>query len=436
MKGKNVLTVIVIIFLNSSFFPQLYGETQDSLISKRYQEFIFNFHMNRSDIDIDYLLNATSLYSVDSLLKDSNIVYLDSIYITGAASPDGNIKYNERLAQLRGKTISDYLIKINSNLDEEIIKINPIGENWDDFIEFINSDANLPQRDEIISFLYKEANPIKRETFLRDSRNRLAWNYVRQNYLKHLRKSTVRFQFHIPPVIDVVEIPYDTISVINEDYALPTVIEVEIEPEPEIISEIESTNYNVIRPFAIKSNLLFDLATILNVELEVPLGKRFSVAGEWTFPWWLWENKQNCLEVLSGNIEGRFWFKPKYDKQDVRLNLHNPLTGWFVGVYGGLGLYDLEWKKEGYQGEFFIASGISGGYILPIKRNFNLEFSLGIGFLRSKYRHYHAKYSDIDDSWHLIRQYNGRHSWFGPTKAKVSFIWYPHFTIKQKGGHK
>ena len=127
MKGKNVLTVIVIIFLNSSFFPQLYGETQDSLISKRYQEFIFNFHMNRSDIDIDYLLNATSLYSVDSLLKDSNIVYLDSIYITGAASPDGNIKYNERLAQLRGKTISDYLMKINSNLDEEIIKINPIG---------------------------------------------------------------------------------------------------------------------------------------------------------------------------------------------------------------------------------------------------------------------------------------------------------------------
>ena len=37
---------------------------------------------------------------------------------------------------------------------------------------------------------------------------------------------------------------------------------------------------------AVKSNLLFDLASALNVELEVPMGKRWSVAGEWMFPWW------------------------------------------------------------------------------------------------------------------------------------------------------
>jgi len=45
-------------------------------------------------------------------------------------------------------------------------------------------------------------------------------------------------------------------------------------------------NNNYIRPLAIKTNLLFDLATILNVEVELPLAPNWSVAGEWIFPWW------------------------------------------------------------------------------------------------------------------------------------------------------
>ena len=57
------------------------------------------------------------------------------------------------------------------------------------------------------------------------------------------------------------------------------------------------------------------------------------------------------------------------------------LTGHFFGFYAGGGKYDLQWEEKGYQGEFYIASGISYGYALPIAHNLNFEFCIGIGLL-------------------------------------------------------
>ena len=105
--------------------------------------------------------------------------------------------------------------------------------------------------------------------------------------------------------------------------------------------------------FAVKTNLLFDAATIANVEVEVPIGDKWSVAGEWIFPWWLTKDNGNAIQVLSGNLE-----------EDIGLETEDPpvMTGWFAGFYAGGGLFDLQYKDNGYQGEFYIAAGVSGGY--------------------------------------------------------------------------
>lgn len=188
----------------------------------------------------------------------------------------------------------------------------------------------------------------------------------------------------------------------------------------------KSTTYSYIRPLAIKTNLLFDLATILNIEVEVPLASNWSVLAEWSFPWWLWEKKQNCFQLLSGGIEARYWFRPNPIRQDQSLYFHNPLTGWFVGVYGGAGLYDFErGSSKGYQGEFWHA-GVTGGYALPLSRNFCMEFSLGFGYLNSRWERYTPR-QDSKGDWMLTCHSKGRTIQpFIPTKAKVSLIWYPH----------
>lgn len=178
--------------------------------------------------------------------------------------------------------------------------------------------------------------------------------------------------------------------------------------------------------FALKTNLLYDAALIPNVELEFPIGKRWSVNGEYMFPWWLLKNDRYCLQIISGGLEGRYWLKnPKNrDWQEV-------LTGHFLGLYVGGGEYDLQWKDKGYQGEFYIAAGISYGWATRIARHLNLEFNLGIGLLRTDYRHYYAQ----DNYQTLLWKENGNYTWFGPTKAKISLVWLLGFKPK-KGGRK
>lgn len=198
---------------------------------------------------------------------------------------------------------------------------------------------------------------------------------------------------------------------------------------PDLLAE--DIRFDYIRPLAIKTNLLFDLATIINIEAEVPVAPRWSVAGEWIFPWWIWESKQRALQVLSGNLEVRYWFKPDYKKQDISLPYHNPLTGWFAGLFGGGGLYDVEWDKKGYQGDFFITTGLTAGYVAPLSRNLNMEFSLGVGYFKTHYRHYNA-IQDDNKEWHLVKQYPGNYSWVGSVKAKIALVWYPHFKKKRR----
>lgn len=174
--------------------------------------------------------------------------------------------------------------------------------------------------------------------------------------------------------------------------------------------------------FALKTNLLFDATLMPNLEIEVPIGKRWSINGEYMCPWWLLKDNRYCLEILSGGLEGRYWLGNYQSRKHRKV-----LTGHFVGLYAGGGKYDLQWKENGYQGEFFIAAGISYGWATRIARNLHLELSIGIGLLRTDYRHYHAH----DNYQTLLWQENGNYTWFGPTKVKISLVWLLNRKVKK-----
>lgn len=174
------------------------------------------------------------------------------------------------------------------------------------------------------------------------------------------------------------------------------------------------------KPFvALKTNLLYDLVTAVNIELEVPIGDRWSVAGEWIFPWWVFDNdksdsNRNRFQILNANIEGRYWFGER-ESRDI-------LTGWFAGAYVGIGDYDFEHDKKGIQGEFLFMTGLSAGYAHPIGKQLRLEYGLSLGFMRTEYRKY-TSYWGTDNRWHPIRTSTGFYNWIGPTRARVSLVW-------------
>lgn len=172
---------------------------------------------------------------------------------------------------------------------------------------------------------------------------------------------------------------------------------------------------------AIKTNLLFDLLTMINFEVEVPIKQHWSVAGELIFPWWTMDNhqadsKRNRLQLLNGNLEGRYWLGDRTNSL--------PLTGWFAGLYVGTATYDFEYHAKGRQGDALFVAGVSGGYAHPINkaRNLRLEYSLGVGYMTTFYHYYVAEFCS-NNCWHAVEKRSGRYKWYGPTRAKVSLSW-------------
>lgn len=167
---------------------------------------------------------------------------------------------------------------------------------------------------------------------------------------------------------------------------------------------------------ALKSNLLYDAVGAFNAECEFPIGERFSVMVEDVFPWWRFgpnHGRKYAFQMVELGVEPRFWFPSK--------KYVSPLKGHFIGLYGMSAIYDFQWNRDGgYQGEYW-SVGITYGYALPISKFFNMEFSLGIGYLFSDYRHY-LPGQDYEALY--VDKYNsGVLNYVGPTKLKVSLVW-------------
>ncbi|MGN1263189.1 MAG: DUF3575 domain-containing protein, partial [Prevotella sp.] len=206
-------------------------------------------------------------------------------------------------------------------------------------------------------------------------------------------------------------------------------------PQTPLPADTSSTVYaksvsNPGKPLcAIKTNMLADAATLVNIGLEMPLGERYSIAGMFYFPWWRNSSKDITIQMIGGTIEGRCWLGNRKDKK--------PLTGFFAGLYGGAGYFDFQLGSlsngEGVQGDFYVMGGISAGYAHCIGKNLRLEYSMGAGYLRSDYREYNSvkgtKYGDIkavEYPWEKKRI-----SGFLPSKLEVSLVWLLH---SRKGG--
>ena len=378
--------------------------------------------------------NSQSLSILHATLKSGDVdKYIDSVLITTTTSFEGDVEHNKRLAADRAKGLRNYLNREFPHISNDKIKLNPNSENISIFENLVRSYSDIPKRAVILDILNQDLSlPIKIQN-LKNIDNGISWNYIQDHFFRYLRSGIISIQFYVNDNKE------ESIVLDDKTIGQPTLITTHKKEATNHGDEtssliFQSQNedqylFQSIRPFALKTNLLFDLATILNVEMEIPVAPRWSIAGEVIFPWWLNKSKQNCVQIFSGNIEARYWLKPKYSNQDIALGNHNPMTGWFLGLYGGAGYYDLEWNKKGYQGDFFIATGISAGYVAPLSRNLNLEFSLGLGYLKTNYDYYKAQ-QDTEQNWHLIKQYSGNYTWIGPTKAKISLIWYPH--IKKK----
>ncbi len=429
---RHILCALAITVALSIFAPQ-------SLYSQRREVNLEIYFAQDSDIiDDTFMGNRESLERLTSLfelINTDSLTHLTRFEVNGYASPEPEVRYNIGLSARRVSAVREYIFG-HLNVADSLVVIKGQGVAWAHLRSQVAA-SDMQYRDELLNILdnvaeesWRKVLPSDKFMTLVDSRQKhmmdlhggRPYNYIYKHIFPSLRRCilTLTYESELMPIVQESAIKsicgtLETPTIQEKSTAQENPTTPEEQPQPTTPAKDKSALY-----CAIKTNLIYDALSLLNVEVEIPIGKRLSIAGEWIFPWWssddgTADSKRNRTQCLQGNIEAKYWFGNRANRA--------LLTGWFAGIYAGGGLYDFERDAKGYQGEFIVAAGVSGGYAHTINRSGSLrmEYSAGFGYLSTDYRYYESEYYYGD--WHAYRSYTGKFSWFGPTKLRASLVW-------------
>jgi outer membrane protein OmpA-like peptidoglycan-associated protein len=340
-----------------------------------------------------YMGNDAAMKEIIRLLKSGKV---RSMVLEGTASPEGNAKVNARLAKDRAENLKNYIVGMFPEMESRITVVSKA------LTEGNEEDYPQLRCARIVEMDVEEETEAETAEVAENTDNT-------ENTENTQNTENADNADNTEAAAETAETSAEEDNFAEQAVAEQTVV------EETATTDKKSLPLNTV--VALKTNLLFDAVTALNFEVEVPIGKRFSVMVEDVFPWWETGNKY-CFQLWEMGVEGRFWFKPWEAKGTEKLR------GFFVGPYVMSGKYDFQFDKSiNYQGEFWSA-GLTAGYSTPIgkKKWANLEFSLSLGYLQSPYRHY----LPTDDYAKLIHDPVNDGTFYDiflyPTKAKVSLV--------------
>lgn len=172
---------------------------------------------------------------------------------------------------------------------------------------------------------------------------------------------------------------------------------------------------------AVKTNLLYDATSTLNLGVEIGLSPKWTldVSGNYN-PWTFSDDKKMKLWLIQP--EARYWLCEKFNGHFFGIHAHGGQFNWGgmlpFGFKNGKMFGSIEnsnIQKHRYQG-WLAGAGISYGYQWILGTHWSLEASLGIGYAYLNY----DKYPCASCGKKLK---DGHKNYVGPTKAAITLIY-------------
>lgn len=364
-----------------------------------------HFRFDKSYFDINYMGNDASLdrfaHVVDSIGKH----FIDSVVIVSQSSPEGVYEHNVKLSRRRAATMRSVIEQRHPDLGSRL-RVHPDGESWAQLREYVKNDTRMKQStiDKVLSII--DDNTISIATKKWRMEQQPIYRYLLQTYYPRIRNSVFCIIYY--------DVPAEVVPI---EEVLPTVADTPVaEALPTYSMLIETPREPMLN---VRTNLLGDLATVLNVGIEYyPRHSRWTALAEWTFPWWSHDASHHYLQMLNGSLEARRYFKDD--------DTH---TGHYLSAYAHANLYDFSFDAErAWQGEG-AGLGLGYGYVWQPWNNerWKLEAFVRFGYYQSLYDPYHASdpyngkyYYDWDGPVEDFTRRNHRLRWLGPTGLGVT----------------
>ena len=157
--------------------------------------------------------------------------------------------------------------------------------------------------------------------------------------------------------------------------------------------------------WAVKTNVAYLAATVANLGVEYSFGDHYSVDLPVIYSPYTVARKYR-LRFLAIQPEFRYWLKI-------------PMQGHFFGVHLNIGAFNIAVDKEKrYQSpDGFYGAGLSYGYALPFARHWAAEFTLGAGYVHTKYDTYY----NIPNGARFEKGQS--YNYWGLTKVEINLVY-------------
>lgn len=396
-----------------------------------------HFRQSRTTLDTSYMQNKEALEHVRVMVEryqhpDSSFK-LKEVKVVGGASPEGGVRLNRRLSERRAASIFGYMNR-RMELPDSVAERAVLGRDWHGLRAAVAVDENVPYRADVLRVIDEIIESCDNGGHDTDSNLMLLkkvhggrpYAYMYRHIFPRLREANVVLTF-VEPVArrsDYTPLLLDCDS-LNYFFA-PTLLA--------FVAPMSVGMPAADRPFymALKSNMLSDILALPELGVEFYLGKNLSIVGNWMYGWWDKDATHRYWRAYGGDLALRWWFGSVARRK--------PLTGHHVGLYGGVVTYDFEFGGKGHMGgrpghnlwdRCMHFAGVEYGYSLPIARRWNIDFTLGLGYMGGKYVEYVPNGECY--KWVSTKQ---KH-YVGPTKLEVSLVWLiGHGNYNRKGAAK
>lgn len=348
----------------------------------------------------DFAKNRATIDSIRRFFSVTDTRNLIDIKVIGSYSPEGKYAFNKKLAEVRARALGSLVREINHTVNPVLSINHPVVGQTNNYQSLRSAELQISYRsmESARNMLYLDTVRRQEGAGATGEADNVMAETCASPYLK------------LPPV--------DLNNCKSDNY---------IYDNNQSSPSSKRDRGCLGRRLLVSTNLLYDAALTPNIGAGISVGDRVTLLADWMYARWSNHNKRRYWRIYGGDVEVRYRIGARREG--------SPLGGHYIGAYGSLACYDFQagLSHTGVLSDTYnYAVGVSYTYSLPISTHFNIDFSLGIGYLWGKYK----KHTPIDDcdvwlSTHKLK-------WLGPTRAGVSLVWLIGNRVKnsRKGGSR
>ena len=400
-----------------------YNPSLQSIDTTAERKISIDFRINSFEIDSTYSDNAVNLRRLHDLLHEvrcNEYMRLDSVHVSGLSSPDGSLESNRRLSLQRAVSLRNYLLN-DCALPDSILHFGPTVVAWEQFKDYI-ANSSYAWKDDALRIINRgdsnnSVDHNRRMNRLKRLAGGSAWRTLCREVFPKLRTSyivTAVIEIERPSQIPAIKeiLPIDTVAAVEFKEFTEEVVTEPDTAVPDTMPTAQQEEY--FKPqLAFKTDLAYLALTVANLGAEFAWGKHWSVDLPLVFsPYTVTRDWRMRFYVIQPEL--RYWLK-------------RPLKGHFFGVHLHTGYYNISFNNcDRYQDdELFFGAGLSYGYAVNFNRHWGMEFTLGVGYLHTKYDVYYNVHNGA-----MYRE-NVPYNYFGITKLGINLVY--RFDLGRKG---